>query len=383
MNNMFLIAFNDVYRVLKDKQAVLWMLVMPLVFIYLFGNIMVDQTNIKVWLPVFNHDEHELSSLFIEQLKGEEKFIIDIRSATEEQWVKNWPRAVILPATFSEDILRGESVDIEFVQGRGNFEQTLAAQTHVFDKIVKYTGALASVDVVQNKWTANTQKRFEDELNKNNILQIEEKKAFTLRPPPSGFGFTLPAYLVLFMLTNTVMFGGVTLVSDRANHQLMRLASTPTAQYELLIGKLMGYVFVPMIQAIILLAVGNLIIGIPLGDHPWVIAPVVICFAVCCGSLGVLFGTFCKTIQQVTGLGTLVSMLLGAMGGCWWPLEIAPDSMKAIAAFTPTYWAIRGLNDVMAFGKSIDGVWLECLVLLSFAAAFSGIAMPILRKKVF
>lgn len=382
MNNMLRIAINDVFRVTKEKQAILWMLIMPLVFVYLFGSIMVDQSNQTVWLPVFNHDEHELASLFVEQLK-DEKFYVDIRSATEEKWVKNWSRAVILPATFSEDILQGKKVDIEFMQGKGNFEHTLTAQTHVFNKIVKFTGALAFVDVVQNKWTANTKKRFEEELHKSNTLQIEEKKAFSLRPPPSRFGFTLPAYLIMFMLMNTVMFGGITIVNDRNNYQMMRLASTPTTQFELLAGKLLGYIFVPMIQASILLAAGNLLFGVPLGDHPWVLAPFLLCFAVCCGSLGVLFGTLCSSVQQVAGLGNLTVMLLSAIGGCWWPIEVAPDFMKSIAFFTPAYWGVRGLNDVMAFGKSIDGVLWECFILLLFAALFSGIAIPILRKKVF
>lgn len=382
MNNMLRIALNDVYRIAKDKHAILWMLIMPLVFVFLFGSIMNDPSKVKVWLPVFNHDDHELATSFVEQLK-DDKFIIDIRSATEEQWVKNWSRAIIIPATFSEDILRGEKVDVEFVKGKGNFEHTLASQTHVFNRIIKFTGALAFVDVVQNKWTANTKQRFEDELQKNNTLQIEEKEAFSLRPPPTGFGFTIPAYLIMFMMMNTVMFGGITMVVDRNNHQMMRLASTPTSQFELIGGKLLGYIFLPMLQAAALLTAGNLLFGVPFGDHPWVLIPFLICFAVCCGSLGVLFGTFCNSISQAAGLGNLTVMLLAAIGGCWWPLEIAPDFMKSIATFTPTYWGIRGLNDIMAFGKSIDGVLFECFILLLFAGVFSGIAIPQLRKKLF
>lgn len=382
MINILRIAFNDVFRITKDKMTIIWVLIMPMVFVYLFGSIMNDPSQMKVWLPVFNHDEHELASLYVEQLK-DDKFNIDIRSATDEQWVKYWSRAVIIPATFSEDILRGEKVDIEFVKGKGNFEQTLAAQTHVLNKIVKFTGSLAFVDVVQNKWTANTKKRFEEELNKDNIIQVDEQTAFTLRPPPTGFGFTIPAYLIMFVLMNTVMFGGITIVSDRTNHLMMRLASTPTSQFELLAGKSLGYIFFPMIQAALLLAVGNLLFDVPLGDHPWVLIPVIICFAICCGSMGVLFGTFCSSEQQVAGLGNLTVMLLAALGGCWWPLEIAPDFMKSIAALTPTYWGIRGLNDVMAFGKSIDGVLWECFILLLYGAICSGIAIPILRKKLF
>lgn len=380
MNNLLRIALMDLLRVAKDKQTVFWMLLMPLVFVFMFGQMIPDQSNNKVWLPVFNRDDHELAQLFVAQLQ-DEKFNINIRDATDEQYVKNWPRAMIIPATFSVDILNGEQVDVTFVQGKGNFEQTLSAQTHVVNTLVKFIGSLSSVDVFENRWTDLTKERFEQALHQPNILQVEEKKAFSLRKPPSGYGSTLPAYLIMFVMMNTLLYGGITLVHDRENHQMMRLESTPTSPLELFSGKLLGRVFVPVIQAALLLTLGNLLFSVSLGDHPWALLPVVISFAFCCGSLGVLFGFIFANEQQLTSVSILATMILSAMGGCWWPMEIIPDAFKTVAQFTPTYWGLQGLYDVMAFGKSISGVWIECTVLIAFAVVFTALALYTQKHK--
>jgi ABC-2 type transport system permease protein len=105
--------------------------------------------------------------------------------------------------------------------------------------------------------------------------------------------------------------------------------------------------------------------------------PVIISFSFFCGSLGLLFGVLFRTEQQVEGMGILTTLLLGTLGGCMWPLEVAPQIFKTIALFTPPYWAIQGIQDVMSFGKSWFDVLPECGVLTAFGAVFTCIAIPL------
>jgi ABC-type multidrug transport system permease subunit len=104
---------------------------------------------------------------------------------------------------------------------------------------------------------------------------------------------------------------------------------------------------------------------------------VILCFAFFCGALGLLSGVLLRTEQQVNGFGILATMVLAALGGCWWPLDVVPQTFKTIALFTPSYWAIQGLHDVMSFGKSWLDVLPECGVLTAFGAALTAIAIPL------
>jgi len=374
--NILRIALCDLRRLFKDPMVFFWWLAMPLGFIFLFGSFTGNYTNRKVWLPVVNLDKQELSHIFVEQLKSE-KFAVDIRPATDEMNTRYWSRAVILPATFSTDLLAGKQVRFSFLKHShdDDREGTLAVQARVIHTLVKFIGAAAAVDVINQGWTQNTRQAFLNELAKPQQLRIETAAHTTLRPPPVGFAFSLPSYLVMFLFINTIMSGGITLVADRKGRQLMRLLSTPVSPTEIFAGKMLGRVIQPLLQSSLLILLGYFLFKVPLGDHPLVLFPVLLSLAAFCGCISLFFGTFCATEQQIHSLGILSTMVLCALGGCMWPLEIVPATFKLVAMFTPTYWGLEGLHKVMSFGKTWSDVIPECGILLGFSAGFYLLAL--------
>lgn len=98
-------------------------------------------------------------------------------------------------------------------------------------------------------------------------------------------------------------------------------------------------------------------------------------------AVGELFGSFCTNEQQVFGFGMLFTMIASALGGCWWPIEVVPETMKTVAKFFPTFWGVQGLHDVMSFGKSWDAIAMECVMLWLYALVFLSIALFFLKRK--
>jgi ABC-2 type transport system permease protein len=96
----------------------------------------------------------------------------------------------------------------------------------------------------------------------------------------------------------------------------------------------------------------------------------VLCLAVFAGCMSILGGILCRTEKQMLLVAIFGAMFLSALGGCWWPIEIVPQSFKTIAALTPSYWAMHGLQSVLYFGKSYQVLLLDCPILLGFAALF-------------
>ena len=59
------------------------------------------------------------------------------------------------------------------------------------------------------------------------------------------------------------------------------------------------------------------------------------------GCLSVLAGILCRTEKQVILAAIFGAMVFSALGGCWWPIEIVPETFKSIARLTPSYWAMQ------------------------------------------
>ena len=73
-------------------------------------------------------------------------------------------------------------------------------------------------------------------------------------------------------------------------------------------------------------------------------------------SIGVLVGSLFASDDRVVGLCVLVSLLMGALGGCWWPLEIAPPALQTVALCLPTGWALKALHQLISFGSGFEAV---------------------------
>jgi ABC-2 type transport system permease protein len=376
--NVLRIALNDMRVVLKDRLVLVRWLAMPLAFVLMFSFMVRDRTQDDTWLPVIQLDDHELADLLIEQLRAE-KYRVEVKTAAEERSVKDWPRAVIVPAAFSEDILAGRRVDLSLTKGAGGDEKILAAQTLLVRALIRFNAAVAAVDLIERGWSPQSKADLLTELAKSSRLRLETRQHFSLRPPPSGFAFTLPAYLVMFTMMMTIMYGGMTLVLERSQKRISRLVAAPVSVPEIFLGKMLGRMLQPALQGGLLIAAGVTFFGVNLGDHPSALIPVVLCFAFFCGALGLLFGVVFRTEQQVGGFGILATMVLAALGGCWWPLEVVPQTFKTIALFTPSYWALQGFQDVMSFGKSWLAVLPECAVLAGLGAALTAAAIPLFR----
>jgi ABC-2 type transport system permease protein len=68
-----------------------------------------------------------------------------------------------------------------------------------------------------------------------------------------------------------------------------------------------------------------------------------------CTSLALLLGSLARTDSQAGNLGAFATMTLAALGGCWWPIEVAPAWMQQLQMFLPTGWTMDALHKLISF----------------------------------
>jgi len=71
--------------------------------------------------------------------------------------------------------------------------------------------------------------------------------------------------------------------------------------------------------------------------------------------------------------------VLAALGGCWWPIEIAPAWMQTLAVFLPTGWTMNALHALVNFGESSSSVLPHVVALLTGAMAVGVVAVRVFR----
>jgi len=75
--------------------------------------------------------------------------------------------------------------------------------------------------------------------------------------------------------------------------------------------------------------------------------------------------------EQASAVGWISSMILAALGGCWWPSEVMPRWLWRASHVLPTPWAMDGFHALISFGRPGSAVLAPCAALLLFGLVFS------------
>ena len=91
----------------------------------------------------------------------------------------------------------------------------------------------------------------------------------------------------------------------------------------------------------LLVLFGVVAIRLPWGQSPAALALMLLTTALAGAALWTILGTCIKTAGQASGVSILLGMLLALLGGCWLPLEVFPETVRAAMRILPTTWPCR------------------------------------------
>jgi ABC-type multidrug transport system permease subunit len=361
-----LLARNDLKLALKDRSIILWLFIMPAAFFYFIGTVTQGGINFvdsAVELVVENNDGGFLSD-HLESRLEENLFTIihpqDIPPAVEgEKPVKY--RRLAIPPDFTAQLISQQQVRIDYEglrEGFSNQYDLFRVQKAAFSVlgdlvVVKSAGQVMSPDTLAAA-TAGSRP-----------VQLLVKPAGRQMQIPSGFEQAIPGTLVMFTLLVLLTSGAAMLVDDREKQLLRRLASAPLTRGQVVMGKWAGRMALATVQ--IAVAIG--ISFTPLFDMDWgqalpMVVLILLAWGALCTSLALLLGSIAKTDSQAGNFGAFATMTLAALGGCWWPIEVAPAWMQQLQLFIPTGWTMDALHKLISFGMPWQNVLPHLAILI-------------------
>lgn len=366
MNRILAIGHNDLRLFLRHRGAWVWLFLMPLAFVYFMGFAVRGPgapANRKPPVQVENLDRGFLGGLFLEELGAQGMGLVEATNADKAVC------RLRIPPDFTASVLTQRQTRVEFSPrseaGEGDaaivelrlVRALIALNSHILDVVTRPAGS-----------NALTEANLRSAMAGPDPVRLEARFAGR-KPVPSGFSFSLPGNLVMYLLMNLLIFGGASVAAERRAGVLRRIVTHPVRPIELVLGKIYGLMLLGTVQIVFLLAVGRFVFGVPLGSNLPAVFLTLLVFAWVAGSLGVLAGSIVSSEDRVAAFCVLASLLLAAVGGCWWPLELAPRAFQLLALATPTGWALQALHQLISFGSGWGAVLTPLAVLLGFGAA--------------
>ncbi|MFM7508012.1 MAG: ABC transporter permease, partial [Actinomycetota bacterium] len=198
--------------------------------------------------------------------------------------------------------------------------------------------------------------------------------------PISGFAFTALAQVILFMFINSLA-GGSSLVEMRVFGVADRALTAPVTVAGLTVGITLSRFLIALMQGLLIAVVAAVAFGVDWGS-PAVLLSVLTLFALVSAGAGVLMGALARTPDQAVAFGIPIALAMAALGGCFFPLSVAPAAMQLVArVLTPQAWATSALTASVFDGVGLGSVLVNLAVLAGFAALYLSFGAVMLSRR--
>jgi ABC-2 type transport system permease protein len=195
--------------------------------------------------------------------------------------------------------------------------------------------------------------------------------------------FMLPGIVALLLLVVTTNLSSMAIVREKEVGTLEQLSVTPLGRLELIVGKLLPYAIVGIIDVALTLVVVLLWFEVPMRGSFALLFLMSSIYLLTALGLGLFVSTISQTQQQAMMTTTfffLIPMIY--LSGFVFPIENMPAAMQHVTYIIPLRYFIVIVRGLFLKGVGLETFWREALVLLAWGVGILGLAIWRSRKRV-
>ena len=237
-----------------------------------------------------------------------------------------------------------------------------------------------------NVWTALAQ-----EVNKAVMDTMEERgQQFPISVDTSDaiygsnadfMDFFVPGIMAFVVYILTTLLTLLTFVGERTSGTLERIMTTPVRASEIVLGYVITFSVVGMIQAATLLIIGIVVFDVLIVGNVALAFLVIVMLAIVCQAMGIMLSALAQREAQAIQFFPFNVMPAFLLSGIFWPLEAIPYWLRPASYIIPVTYAINATRAVMLKGWGLSRIWPELLALAGFAVVFMFLAFATLKRK--
>jgi len=191
----------------------------------------------------------------------------------------------------------------------------------------------------------------------------------------------VPALIGVILTMTMVLFTAVAIVRERERGNLELLITTPVRTLELMLGKLIPYILIGLLQVTIVLLVGHWLFHVPLRGHLMDVYLAALTFIGASLTLGLLISTVARTQFQAMQLTLFLFLPSILLSGFMFPFEGMPIVAQHIAEVLPLTHFVRLARGIILRGAGIGELMPEIQALLVFFGVAMTLAVLRFRKR--
>ena len=277
---------------------------------------------------------------------------------------------ISIPYDFSEQLRRGRAVQVQVVVD--------ASDSLVANTIIGYVGGITSSYSNQVMLRA---------LRRVGGVQaarppLDPRVRVWYNPELRSSDFIVPGLIATILAMLSALLTSLTVVRERERGTMEQLVVSPVTSAELMIGKLIPYVALALLDVALIVLVGVALFAVPLRGSVLLLGLLSFLFVVASLALGLLISSLSGT-QQVAMTTALFATMLPTilLSGFIFPINSMPRFFQIATNIIPARHFLVIVRGIFLKGIGLSVLWPQALALLLFAALFVALAALAFRKR--
>ena len=360
-------ASKETLHVLRDPRTLILALVMPVVMLFLFGyGVSFDLEHIPV--VIADRDRSEASRALIRAVTGSRE-LVSAGSAAPEEADRLFRRGevaavLVIPQGYEEKVARRERVGLQLLVDGSDV--TVANQVlGKADALVRAeTGRLAGVAMADRR------------------LPLAVKVWTRYNPAGRSALFMVPGLAAYILAISAVLLTALTVAGEWERGSMEQLFASPVGRIEIVLGKLIPYLLLGMLELQLVIAFGAAVFDVPVRGSAVLLFTVGLFFLVGMLGQGLLVSVITKNQLVATQAGTFSALLPSLLlSGMVFPIENMPLPLRLLSRIVPARYLVHALRGILLKGNGLDVIWPDLLAVAAFAVAVVALATARFQRR--
>ncbi|HWR82662.1 MAG TPA: ABC transporter permease [Candidatus Deferrimicrobium sp.] len=359
MRRLRFIAQKEVHHILRDPRSLTIVMLMPVLMTFLYGYaINMDIENIV--LSVIDHDRSSESRRLDERLFHSKYFsrpsvAIDERDPQRILKAGQAHAVLVIPPGFAAALHGQETVALSLTIDGSDNNVAAAAQSYIDQVLARY---------------------FIDQLPpKVSLPGVTVSPRILYNPDLKSSHFVVPALVALFLLMVSALLTSVTLAREKETGTMEQLLMAPVKPIEILVGKLLPYVVIAFIDALLVLAFAKIVFGVPFVGSRLLLLGLGLVYIVTSLGIGILISSLVRTQQVAMMLAATTTLMPSVMlSGFIFAIKNMPTALQLLSRIIPARYFVTIIRGIMLKGAGAEVLAVQGISLIVLMAIMVAIA---------
>ncbi|MGD0264216.1 MAG: ABC transporter permease [Candidatus Methylomirabilota bacterium] len=352
---------KEFLEIWRDTRSLAFVLVMPVLMLLLYGYGISSDVK-RVPLAVYDRDGQPPARELVRRFTSTEYFVEAVRVGSLRELRQAIDRGdarvgLMIPEDFSRNLGANRPAPIQFVVD-GSDSNTASIAIGNIASISRST-ELAPRDLRSQVFITP---------KAENPVPIELRTWVWYNPELKSSNFLVPGLTAVILMMLAAILTSLTVVREWERGTMEGLIASPLRPYELMVGKILPYVVIGLVDVVLILLLGVLWFRVPLRGSLLLLMLSSTIFLLGGLGIGLFISAATRSVQVAFQLSILATMLPALLlSGFFYPIENMPAALRAITYLVPARYFLVVIRGIFLKGVGLAVLWKELVFLSLFA----------------